>query len=132
MLIQQIHTDPWRMLVCCILLNLTTRKQVDKVVDELFERWPTAERMFWADESELQELLRPLGMWRKRTNTLRTFSYDWMRTYIPGEPVELSEMYGIGRYAIDSYKIFQLGMVDIEVTDKELKKYLEGLKNADV
>ena len=49
-LLQEIYKDPWQMLVCCILLNLTHRRQVDKVREELFTKWPTPEKMMHAKE----------------------------------------------------------------------------------
>ena len=41
-LLQEIYQDdPWKMLVCCILLNLTKRQQVDGIRHELFTKYPT-------------------------------------------------------------------------------------------
>ena len=78
-LLQEIHKDnPWQMLVCCILLNLTHRRQVDKVREELFDRWPTPEHMMEANETELAELLKPLGFYNKRAKTLIKMSKQWV------------------------------------------------------
>ena len=42
-LLQEIYQpDGWKMLVCCIMLNLTNRKQVDRVRHKLFKKYPTA------------------------------------------------------------------------------------------
>src|SRR4051812_39010716 len=70
--------DPWKMLVCCILLNRTQRKQVDRVVDGLFRWYPTAERMTEAETPHLWKVLRPLGLWQQRAATLVRFSEDWV------------------------------------------------------
>ena len=59
--------DAWKILVCCLCLNLTTRKQMEPVVETLFQRWPTAESLAIAPDDELEEMIRPLGMQRKRT-----------------------------------------------------------------
>ena len=41
-LLQEIYQDDgWKMLTCCMLLNLTNRKQVDTIRDELFKKYPT-------------------------------------------------------------------------------------------
>ena len=70
-LLQEIYRDdPWKMLVCCILLNLTQRKQVDGIRHELFSKYPTEYEMIEANEDELSELLKPLGLYRKRAKTL--------------------------------------------------------------
>ena len=61
-LLQEIYQDdPWKMLVCCILLNLTKRQQVDGIREELFNKYPTEYEMMEADEKELSEILQPLG-----------------------------------------------------------------------
>ena len=45
-LLQEIYQDDgWKMLTCCMLLNLTNRKQVDTIRDELFKRYPTPSDM---------------------------------------------------------------------------------------
>jgi len=132
-ILQEVYQDdPWMMLCGCILLNLTSRAQVDGVRDELFERWPAPFRMQFADEGELGELLKPLGLWRRRAKTLTRFSGDWLlyadhcsEWPLPAHIVE--RMYGIGKYALDSYKIFVLHeqLRPQDVDDTVLKKWLE-------
>ena len=62
-LLQEIYQDdPWKMLVCCILLNLTKRQQVDEVRHELFTKYPTEYEMMEANEDELANILQPLGL----------------------------------------------------------------------
>ena len=78
-LLQEIYqSDGWKMLTCCMLLNLTNRKQVDKVREELFKKYPTPKDMMNADESELSELLKPLGLYNRRARSLKK-----MRPSIP-------------------------------------------------
>ena len=50
--------------------------------------------------------------------------------YLTWDHRDAADLHGIGRYGSDSYKIFYLGETNIEVTDKELKKYLEGFRKA--
>lgn len=120
-LLEQPHGQ-WRMLVGCILLNVTTRRQAEPVWPELFRRWPTPEALAAADRDELGELLRPLGCWRRRAASLSTFSSEWCN--LEGVPEEVESLPGIGKYAGDSWRIFVLGHQDVEPTDKELRRYL--------
>ena len=134
MILQEIYKDdPWKMICGCILLNITTRKQVDAVRDRLFERYPDSLAMSQADLEELGELLRGLGLWRRRAETLKKFSTEWGELMLEmGERLPMPEVVhcctGVGKYAVDSYKIFVLGwdMKPSDVEDKELKKYLES------
>lgn len=121
MLLQEIYLkDPWKMLVGCILLNQTNRKQVDKVRDELFNRYPNPRDMMNADELDLAKLLKSLGFYNKRSKSLKRFSKEYLDGFR-----DVNELYGIGTYGSDSWEIFQNKNYDIKPTDKELKKYLE-------
>ena len=81
-LLQEIYQDDsWKMMVCCILLNLTKRQQVDKVRHELFSKYPTEYEMIEADESELAEILKPLGLYNRRAKTLIKFSWMWINGF---------------------------------------------------
>jgi endonuclease III len=65
-ILQEIYRDDgWKMLTCCMLLNLTNRKQVDTIRDELFKRYPTPQVMMNANQSELALLLKPLGLCKR-------------------------------------------------------------------
>ena len=119
-LLQEIYQDdPWKMLVCCILLNLTKRQQVDGIREELFNKYPTEYEMMEADEKELSEILQPLGLHKKRAKTLIKFSWMWVNGFN-----DVMELHGIGQYAKDSWEIFQMDNVQIKPTDKVLQEYL--------
>jgi len=119
-LLQEIYQDdPWKMLVCCILLNLTKRQQVDTIRHELFSKYPTEYHMIEADEDELSELLKPLGLYRRRAKTLIKFSWMWVNGFN-----DVLELHGVGQYAKDSWEIFQMKNVQIKPTDKVLQEYL--------
>ena len=124
-LLQDIYKqDPWKMLVCCVMLNLTTRKQVDKVRDPLFNRYPHAVTMAFCNEEELSKILEPLGMQNKRALALKRLSLQYVRGF-----ENPKELYGIGQYGVDSWEIFQNKNYDISPTDKVLKKYLREINN---
>ena len=55
---RDLSADGWKMLVCCIMLNLTNRKQVDRVRHKLFKKYQ--QMKFIGDYEELSELLTPL------------------------------------------------------------------------
>ena len=107
------------MLVCCILLNLTQRKQVDGIRHELFSKYPTEYEMIEANEDELSELLKPLGLYRKRAKTLMKFSWMWINGFS-----DVEELHGVGKYAKDSWEIFQMNNKDVKPTDKVLLEYM--------
>ena len=74
-LLQEIYQDDgWKMLTCCMLLNLTNRKQVDTIRDELFKKYPTPHDMMKAKHSDLANILKPLGLYNRRAKSLRKMS----------------------------------------------------------
>ena len=119
-LLQEIYQpDGWKMLTCCMLLNLTNRKQVDTVRDELFKRYPTPKDMMNANQSELAELLKPLGLYNRRAKSLKRMSEGYVKGFN-----SVDELYGIGQYAMDSWEIFQNNNRNVNPTDKVLLAYL--------
>ena len=119
-LLQEIYqSDGWKMLTCCMLLNLTNRRQVDVIRDELFKRYPTPNDMMNADESELAHLLQPLGLYNRRAKSLKKMSEGYVKGFN-----SVDELYGIGQYAKDSWEIFQNNNRKVNPTDKVLQEYL--------
>ena len=119
-LLQEVYQDdPWKMLVCCILLNVTHRRQVDKVRDKLFTRYPTATQMAFAADDELSEILKPLGFYNKRAVTLKRMSLEYVQGF-----TDVDTLYGVGKYATDSWEIFQNNNTDVQPEDDGLKEYL--------
>ena len=119
-LLQEIYlNDPWKMLVCCMLLNLTNRKQVDTIRKQLFDKYKTPQDMMNAKHEELADILKPLGLYNRRANSLRKMS----RGYVKGFK-SVDELYGIGQYAKDSWDIFQNKNNNVKPTDKVLQEYL--------
>ena len=97
--------DEWKILVCCILLNLTTHKQVRKILPEFFKRYPGPCSMILADEDELKNHLQSLGLVNKRAKTLIRFSKE----YLASQWETASELHGCGKYADDAWHIFCVG-----------------------
>lgn len=116
--------DGWKILVCCLCLNLTTRKQMEPVVEEMFRRWPHAAALANAPDEELQELIKSLGMWRRRAATLKKMS----KQYHEGQWLDVEELAGVGQYARRAYQIFILGEIGQNPpNDHALLEYWEFL-----
>ena len=119
-LLQEIYKDDgWKMLVCCMLVNLTNRKQVDTVRDKLFFKYPTPKDMMKAKHSDLVDIIKPLGLYNTRAERLIKMSEGYVKGF-----KSVDELYGIGQYAKDSWEIFQNKNNNIKPTDKVLQEYL--------
>lgn len=117
--------DGWKVLVCCLCLNLTSRKQMEPIVEILFDKWPTAFDMSKADQGELEEIIKPLGMQKKRSKTLIEMSSQ----YIDKSWNDPRNLKGVGEYAARAYEIFILGKLGSDPPkDHALKYYWDFLK----
>ena len=115
-----LYDDPWRLLVGCIFLNKTTAKVAVPIMDTYFSKWGTPEAASAADDTELCELLKPMGLQKKRAQMLIRFSREYLEPW--SSPAR--DLHGIGKYGEDAWRLFCCGDLSVQPTDKELQKYL--------
>ena len=117
--------EQWKILVCCLLLNQTSRRQVDPMIDEFFERYPNPKAIMNADEESLRQLLQPLGLYNRRVNTLKKFSEG----FVANGWSTAGDLYGCGKYADDAWRIFCKGdWQNVVPNDHALNEYHDWLK----
>ena len=75
---EKLRDEPWKMLVAVIFLNKTTAKMALPLLAQLFEQWPTPERLSNADVHELATFLYPIGLYNVRAKRLIDFSTKWI------------------------------------------------------
>ena len=121
LMVQQQIKNSWEHMVGVIMLNQTGRKPVKTVLPEFLERWPTPESLLRSRLVDIEQVIKPLGMYRVRARRLYKMTID----YLKWDEVDASDLYGIGKYGSDSYEIFFKQNYTVEPTDKELKRYLD-------
>lgn len=121
---QEFKHDTWKMLIGCIMLNQTSNKQVRQVIYDFFDKYPNPESITEDSIPDITERLRPLGFYNRRAATILRFSNEYINKGNTG--AHILELYGIGKYAWDSYEIFINGNTSVEPKDKILKRYLAG------
>ena len=117
---EYLYGDPWRLLVACIFLNKTTAKVAVPILETYFSRWGSPEAASAASETELCELLKPMGLQKKRAHMRIRFS----REYLGPWTSPARDLHGIGKYAEDAWRLFCCGDLNVQPTDKELLRYL--------
>ncbi|XP_070052614.1 methyl-CpG-binding domain protein 4-like protein [Nicotiana tomentosiformis] len=124
-LLQEDHAhDPWRVLVICMLLNCTTGLQVCRVLSEFFTLCPNAAAATEVAPEDIEKLIRPLGIHKKRARMIQKLSQEYL-----GESwTHVTHLNGIGKYAVDAYAIFCTGKWhQVHPDDHMLNKYWEFL-----
>lgn len=117
------------MLVACILVNMTNWKQAKPVLNELRDWYFDESHVALLDEEDLYEFLRPLGLWKRRSNSIINLAKAY-RTKPPKTAEDVLKLPGCGKYAADSWAIFVEGRTDVEPTDKVLIHYLKRKQDA--
>ena len=120
-MVQQQVDSVWQHMVGVICLNLTSRVQVKQVLPDFFEKWPTPGSLLYATRRQIEDVIAPLGMQKVRSERIYRMSEqfkDW-----DGE--DATELYGIGKYGSDSYRLFYKNEIPENVGDHELKRYIK-------
>ena len=120
-----LRDDPWKMLVACVLLNRTSWRQAYPALDAILGRWPGPLALAAAG-SDLEAVLRPLGLFQRRAATLRALSARCVDIGSWPTHLEPGDLPGVGRYAADSYNIFVGRIPGVVPTDRWLLAYLDG------
>ena len=125
LMVQQQVINVWQHMVGVICLNQTGRKKVKKLLPAFFERFPTAEELLESNKETIASMLEGLGMKNVRAHRIWRMSQD----YLTWDGEDATELFGIGKYGSDSYKIFYKDEIPDNIQDKELKRYVrEELK----
>ncbi|XP_046406484.1 methyl-CpG-binding domain protein 4-like [Ischnura elegans] len=121
---ENLFSHPWKLLVATIFLNKTAGKNAVPIVLKFLDTWNTPESVLHADINEMENLIRPLGLQKKRAQTIIKFSEEYLNknwTY----PIEL---HGIGKYGNDSYRIFCINEWKlVQPEDRKLNLYHKWL-----
>jgi len=121
LMVQQQINGSWQHMVGVICLNQTNRKQVKRVLPQLFHLCPTPVHYLNSLPETIKEIIKPLGMVNVREHRIRRMSKD----YLTWDGNDATMLYGIGKYGSDSYEIFFKQNYSVQPTDKELKRYLK-------
>ena len=92
--------DPWKLLVMGRLSAQCTDERVNLTSVTLFERFPTARDMADADISELEEIVKPCGLYRMKAANIKDSSAMLVYKYggvLPDTMEELLAFPGVGR-----------------------------------
>lgn len=108
------------------MLNQTNGRQLENVHIPFFAAWPTPMHLAIADRSAVEEVVKPLGLQKRRSAQLIRMSTVYAFWWDGRDPTDLP---GIGKYGSDSFRIFIRREYDIPVDDKELKKYLGWIRS---
>jgi endonuclease-3 len=94
------HRNALELSVATILSAQCTDQRVNEVTPKVFARYPTASDYAAADRAELEEMIKPTGFFRNKTDSLIKLGQALVERYggqVPGRLVDLVTLPGIGR-----------------------------------
>lgn len=92
--------DPWRLLVAARLSAQCTDERVNIVTKPLFERFPDAESVAVGAVEEIEEIVRPCGLFRTKAKSIFEMSKMIVEDFggrVPDTMEELLALPGVGR-----------------------------------
>ena len=92
--------DPWKLLVMGRLSAQCTDARVNIVCKELFKRFPDAESMANGDINEIEEIIKPCGLYRMKADNIREASRMLITDFdgkLPDNMDDLLKLPGVGR-----------------------------------
>lgn len=117
---EDLWPDKWKILLSCMFLNCTTRKQAEKILPILFKKWPHPQDLMSCDIEELRSIIKPLGFANRRSISIVRMS----KSFLFDDWKDPRDLPGIGEYAGSAYDIFCKGVLgDSPPKDKALVKY---------
>jgi methyl-CpG-binding domain protein 4 len=115
---ESIIDNPWGILVATIFLNKTKAFKAKPLLDKFLEDYPDPRSVLAKRPEDLDPYFAELGLKKRALQTWR-MSHDYVHK--PWRSVR--ELFGIGRYGEDAFRIFCLGDFSVEPQDRVLKIY---------
>ena len=120
-----------------VLLQRTRAPTVGKVYPDFFSQYPSWSAIESAETEELEKVLKPLGIWRRRATALKglaAYAHKHGGKF-PATRTALLEIPAIGQYVANAILLFQHGeprpLLDGNMA-RVLERYLRPRKLADI
>ena len=101
-----IYHNDYELLIAIVLSAQTTDKRVNMVTPILFSKYPTLEKLSEAPIYLLEEILKPIGSFRKKAIYVKDIAYNLTTKYqgvVPTDREKLEKLKGVGRKTINVF-----------------------------
>ena len=136
---------PWRSAsasvyerVCVeVLLQRTRAETVANLYSSFFDKYPDWARLAAAPVRELEEALKPIGLWRRRARSVSALAQyaDEHGGVFPDNERDLSLVPAVGQYVANAILLFQYGkpkpLIDVNMA-RFLERYIRPRRLADI
>jgi len=127
---------PWReqgaslyqLILAELLLQRTRAETVASFFDQFITRFPSWQAIAGASVEEIGELLKPIGLWRRRATSLLALAKEMVVRggEFPRKRSEVENLPGVGQYIANSILLFSVGRAE-PLLDVNMARVLERL-----
>jgi len=116
----------YRLVVTEVLLQRTQAGAVARAYHRFFKQFPSWRKLARADESELGEVLKPLGLWRRRTRSLLHLAeaVTQLNGRVPADSSAVQQLPGVGQYIANAIQLLR-GIEPAPLLDGNMARILE-------
>lgn len=130
------YEKDYELLIAVMLSAQTTDKRVNQVTAVLFSSYPTLEELKEVSLATLEEILRPLGSFRKKAQyvkSIATILVDQYKNVMPTTREELERFPGIGRKTVSVVlsELYDLPEFAVDTHVERVSKRLALAKECD-
>ena len=136
---------PWRRasatkyqrVIAEVLLQRTKADVVARMFDAFIAKYPSWRRLAEASRAELEDVLRPLGLWKRRAISMGSLAeaMNLRQGRFPKERRDLEELPAVGQYVCNAILMFDQGicqpLLDVNLA-RVLERLFEPRKLADI
>lgn len=99
---------PFQLLIAEIMLQKTGAKQVENIFSKFIKKYPDANTIIKIKDEKLEELLHPLGLFKRRTRDIKKTAQKIIENNnkVPTTRKELMELPGVGEYIANAVLCF--------------------------
>lgn len=130
------YNNDYQLLIAIVLSAQTTDKRVNSVTKVLFDKYKSLESLSKADITDLENILRPLGSFRKKALYVKDIATTLVTKYegkVPVKRKELEAMPGVGRKTVNVFlgEFYNVPLIAVDTHVERVSKRLGLAKDDD-
>lgn len=133
-----IYNNDYELLIAIVLSAQSTDKRVNLVTPIIFDRYKTLEELKEAEIGDLEDIVRPVGSFRKKASYIKNIAIILDNKYngkVPIDREELIKLPGVGRKTINVFlgEFYNIPAIAVDTHVERVSKRLKlASKNDDV
>ena len=130
------YTQDYELVIAVMLSAQTTDISVNKVTKALFKKYPTLESLAKAEVSDIEEIIRSIGLYKNKAKNVLAIAQTLLEKYggkLPSDKDELQQLPGVGNKTagVIRCEIFQIPDLPVDTHILRISKRLKLALDSD-